>query len=108
MYGPGCRAKAQHGQWSQRRFDSAINVNTALHRIGMARRVDTAARYKREQCYYSFMHIVWPRRNVPLIGGHSSHTFLRKRRGEVLEKLKNSRMQTFQSVRQQSCTPLGQ
>ena len=94
-YGPGCRAKAQDGQRSQRRFDSAIIVNTALRRIGMASRVDTATRHKREQCCYSFMHIVWPRRSVPLIGGHSSHTFLRKRRGEVLEKVKKFRNTDF-------------
>ena len=52
--GPGCRAEAQHGQRSQRRFDSAIII---VRRIGLASRVDTATRDKREQCCYSFMHI---------------------------------------------------
>src|SRR6266567_6253879 len=72
--GPGCRAEAQHGQRSQRRFDSAITVNTALRRIGMASRVETATRHKREQCCYSFMHIVWPRRKRPFDWwAHFSH-----------------------------------
>jgi hypothetical protein len=53
-YGPGYRAEAQHGQRSQRGFDSAIII---VRRIGLASRVDTATRHKREQCYYSFMHI---------------------------------------------------
>ena len=52
--GPGCRAEAQHGQRSQRRFDSAIII---VRRIGLASCVDTATRDKREQCCYSFMHI---------------------------------------------------
>src|SRR6266496_4579693 len=56
-YGPGCRSEAQHGQRSQRRFDSAIPVNSARLRSGMASCVDTATRHKREQRCYSFMHI---------------------------------------------------
>src|SRR5438034_10956759 len=66
----------------------------------MASRVETATRHKREQCCYSFMHIVWPRRNVPLIGGHISHTLLRKRRGEVLEKVKK-----FRNTDLSACSP---
>jgi hypothetical protein len=94
--GPGCRAEAQHGQRSQWRFDSAIIVNTVLRWIGMVSRVDTATRHKREQCYYSFMHIlfvaafVWPRRtkeNVSFDWWAIPLTFLRKRRREVLEKV---------------------
>ncbi len=91
-YGSWCRAEAQHGQGSQRRFDSAIIiVNTAQRRIGMASRVDTATRHKREQCCYGFMHIYL----LLLLFGQGerlfdwlalSHIFLRKRRGEVLEK----------------------
>ena len=77
-YGPGCRAEAQHGQRSQRRFDSAIIVNSARLRTGMALSIDTAAGYKREQCCYSFMHNICccfclAKENVSLTGGHYSY-----------------------------------
>jgi hypothetical protein len=54
------------------------------------------------------MHIVWPRRSVPLIGEHSLTPFSGNGGAKFWKKLKNSGTQTLQAFRQQSCTPLGQ